>query len=67
MLTVGLLEAVHIGGKAVTKCWAMGRLEFTLLDGKAASAWWEGLGGVWHSVTGGRVGKMPGGEAVGKC
>ena len=37
-----------------------------MLDGKAASARWEGLGEVWRSVTGGRVAKMPGGEALGK-
>ena len=36
-------------------------------DGKAASARGEGLGDVWPSVTGGRVARMPGGEAVGKC
>ena len=35
-------------------------------DGKAASARGEGLGEVWRSVTGGRVAKMPGGEALGK-
>ena len=35
-------------------------------DGKAASAMGEGLGAVWRSVTGGRVAKMSGGEAVGK-
>ena len=35
-------------------------------DGKAASARREGLGEVWRSVTGGRVAKMPGGEALGK-
>ena len=34
-------------------------------DGKAASARGEGLGEVWRSVTGGRVAKMPGGEALG--
>ena len=44
----------------------MGRLELTVPDGKAASAREEGLGEVWRSVTGGRVAKMPGGEAVGK-
>ena len=35
-------------------------------DGKAASASGEGLGEVWRSATGGRVAKMPGGEALGK-
>ena len=35
-------------------------------DGKAASAMGEGLGEVGRSVTGGRVTKIPGGEAVGK-
>ena len=35
-------------------------------DGKAASARGEGLGEVWRSVSGGRVAKMPGGEALGK-
>ena len=35
-------------------------------DGKAASARREGLGEVWRSVTGGRVGKMPGCEVLGK-
>ena len=35
-------------------------------DGKAASARREGLGEMWCSVTGGRVAKMPGGEALGK-
>ena len=35
-------------------------------DGKAASARGEGLGDMWHSVTGGRVAKMPGDEAAGK-
>ena len=33
-------------------------------DGKAASARGEGLGEVWRSVTGGRVAKIPGGEAL---
>ena len=35
-------------------------------DGNAASARGEGLEDLWLSVTGGRVTKMPGGEAVGK-
>ena len=35
-------------------------------DGKAASARGEELGEMGRSVTGGRVAKMPGGEAVGK-
>ena len=44
----------------------MGRLELTVPDGKAASARAEGLGEVWCLVTGGRVAKIPGGEALGK-
>ena len=34
---MGWLEAVQIGGEAVAECWVMGRLEFTLPDGKAAN------------------------------
>ena len=45
-------------GKAAIKCRVMGRLEFTMPDGEA--------GGVPGSVTGGRVAKMPGAEAVGE-
>ena len=60
------LEAVQFSGDAAAKCRAMGRLELTVPDGKAASARGEELGGVWRSVTSGRMAKMPGGEALGK-
>ena len=45
------LEAVQFGGEAAANCWAMGRLELTVPDGKAASARGEGLEEVWGSVT----------------
>ena len=65
-VAVGLARGCPVGGETVAKCWAVKMLEFTLTDGKAASAIWEGLGEVWRSVTVRRVAKMPGGEAVGK-
>ena len=63
---LGWLEDVQFGGEAAAKCRAMGRLELTVPDGKAASAMGEGLRAVWPSVTGGRLAKMPGSEALGK-
>ena len=46
-------------GEEAAKYWVMGRLEFLILDGKAASS--------LVYVTEGRVAQMSDGEAVSKC